>query len=120
MLTLKIGVVTYCALVTFSVALLKSGLRTENMEIDRVLATEFCDKRDGILKSGVRRAGITKTQAIMELKNIEKLRNRIAHSGDIASTHAQAAQTVKSVKFARLWIGYLTDLLTMGDLPSRA
>jgi hypothetical protein len=91
------------------------------MDIDRVLATEFCDKRDSILKSGLRRGGIAKKQATKELKDIEKLRNDIAHAGDIASTHAKALHTVTSVKSARQWISYFNDLLTAwGDLPQKA
>jgi predicted transcriptional regulator len=96
-------------------------LRTENMEIDRVLATEFCDKRDSILKSGLLRTGLTQKQATKELKDIEELRNHIAHAGDIASTHRKALQTVTSVKSARQWISYFNDLLTAwDDLPPKA
>jgi hypothetical protein len=87
----------------------------ENMEIERILATEFCDKRDVILKSDLRRSAVTQKQANTELKNIEGLRNHLAHAGDIASTHARALQTVRSVKSARQWIRYLTDLLTAWD-----
>jgi CBS domain-containing protein len=90
-------------------------LKMENMEIERILATEVCDKRDVILKSDLRRSGVTQKQANTELKNIEGLRNHLAHAGDIASTHARALQTVKSVKSARQWIRYLTDLLTAWD-----
>ena len=95
-------------------------LRTENMEIDRVLATDFCDKRDSILKSGLLRTGLTQKRATKELKHIEELRNHIAHAGDIASTHGRALQTVTSVKSARQWISYFDDLLTAwGDLSPK-
>jgi hypothetical protein len=95
-------------------------LRTENMEIDRVLATDFCDKRDSILTSGLLRTGLTQKRATKELKDIEELRNHIAHAGDIASTHGRALQTVTSVKSARQWISYFDDLLTAwGDLSPK-
>jgi hypothetical protein len=96
-------------------------LKAGNMDVDRILATEFCDKRDAILRSGHLRPGITRKQATKELKDIEELRNHVAHSGDIASTHAKAVQTVNSVKLSRQWITYLTALLsTRGHSPLSA
>jgi len=84
-------------------------IEIDNMEVDRILATEFCDKRDVLLKSNLHRSGITSKQANTELRYIEKLRNHVAHAGDIASSHAKALQTVNSVKSARQWISHLTD-----------
>ncbi len=95
-------------------------LKVENLEIDRLLATDFCDKRDLILKLGLFCSGITRNQATKQLKSIEKLRDQVAHAGDIASTRAKALQTVNGVKSARQWITHLTALLTdRGYLPSR-
>jgi hypothetical protein len=66
------------------------------------------------------RAGLTQKQATKELKDIEELRNHIAHAGDIASTRGKALQTVTNVKSARQWISYFNDLLTAwGDLPPK-
>jgi hypothetical protein len=86
-------------------------LKVVNMEIDRILATQFCDKRDAILKSGTHPSAMTYNQAEQELRRVEELRNHVAHAGDIASTEAKALQAVKTVKLARQWIMYLTDLL---------
>jgi CBS domain-containing protein len=87
-------------------------LRKENMDIDRILATQFCDKRDAILKSGFLLPGISRKKADKQLKDIEKSRNNIAHAGDIASGQSRALQTIHSVKSARQWIKYFADELT--------
>jgi hypothetical protein len=50
------------------------ALKVGNMEIDRILATDFCDKRDAILKSCLLPPGVTRKQANKQLKNIENLR----------------------------------------------
>jgi CBS domain-containing protein len=88
-------------------------LRKENMDIDRILATQFCDKRDAILKSGFLLPGISREQADKQLKDIEKSRNNIAHAGDIASTQSKALQMIHSVKSAQQWIKYFADELTV-------
>ena len=88
-----------------------NALKIENMEIDRILATDFCDKRDLLLKLGLFHSEITRKQATKQLKSIEKLRDHVAHAGDIASTQAKALQAVNSVKAARQWITHLTALL---------
>jgi hypothetical protein len=96
-------------------------LKIDNMEIDRVLATEFCDKREAILKSGFRLQDIAPNQAEKQLKEVEELRNHLAHAGDIASTKAKALQTVSGVRSARQWITYFTALLAAPEhLPSTA
>jgi hypothetical protein len=81
------------------------------MEIERILATDFCDKRDLILKLGLCHSEITRKEATKQLKSIEKLRDHVAHAGDIASTQAKALHAVNSIKAARQWITYLTALL---------
>jgi hypothetical protein len=88
-------------------------LRKENMDIDRILATQFCDKRDAILKSGFLLPGINREQADKQFKDIEKSRNNIAHAGDIVSTQSKALQTIHSVKSARQWIKYFADELAV-------
>jgi hypothetical protein len=97
-----------------------NALKIGNMDIDRILATDFCDKRDLILKLGLFHSGITRKQATEQLKKIERLRDHVAHAGDIASTQAKALQAVSSVKAARQWITYLTALLAdRGHSPSK-
>jgi len=94
-------------------------LKIENMEVDRILSTELCDKLDAILKSNFLRPGIAKKQADKELKGIGKLRDHVAHAGDVASTQAKALQTVDSVKSAREWITYMSALpIDRGYSPS--
>jgi hypothetical protein len=83
------------------------------MDIDQILATQFCDKRDAILKSGFLLPGINREQADKQFKDIEKSRNNIAHAGDIASTQSKALQTIHSVKSARQWIKYFADELAV-------
>jgi predicted transcriptional regulator len=98
-----------------------NALKMGNMDIDRILATDFCDKRDLILKLGLFHSGITRKQATKQLKSIERLRDHVAHAGDIASTQDKALQAVSSVKAARQWITYLTALLAdRGHSPPKA
>jgi hypothetical protein len=83
--------------------------------------TQFCDKRDAILKSGLHPTSVSYKQAEKQLRRVEELRNHVAHAGDIASTEAKALQAVNSVKFARQWIMYLADLLiACGHSPATA
>jgi CBS domain-containing protein len=93
-------------------------LKADNMEMDPLIATQFCDKRDIMLQMRFFPPTITQGQAERQLKRIERLRDHVAHAGDIASTEAKALQTVNGVKSARQWITYLTALLTNRELPS--
>jgi len=69
----------------------------QDMAIDRMTTTEFCDKRVAALKLG---AFPTDEDARgTQLKEIQKLRDSIAHAGDYALTAEKAkwvAQTVRS------------------------
>ncbi len=80
-------------------------LNEENLAIDLISASDFCDKRTALLASGspmISRNGDTK-----ELKAIEKLRDSLAHSSDFALTQSNAFNTVSVVKSARRWVNHL-------------
>jgi hypothetical protein len=77
-------------------------LTSQNLEIDQITATNFCDKRIVLYESGL--LGCSRTRAEKEFGAIEKLRNRLAHASDYASRREEAQKTVSTVKLARRWI----------------
>jgi hypothetical protein len=60
-------------------------LHEENAGIDLAECLEFCDKRDIIIKNEniLKKLNLNKNDCNKLLKNLEKLRNKIAHSGYI-------------------------------------
>ncbi len=84
-------------------------LKTNNLAIDKLTATEFGDKVDLLLKL---RPCDGKKKARRELKRVEKLRDSVAHAGDYALTQENAEKTVETVLTAQKWIADL-----QGDLP---
>lgn len=90
------------------------GLKEENLALDKVTATEFCDKVDLLIKWGF--PVDAKKKARSELKKLENLRNSVAHAGDYAYTVENALKTVAAVRIARDWIERLEADLS----PSRA
>lgn len=84
-------------------------LSNENLAIDRLTATEFCDKRE-ILRRVVS-LGIGRNKLEDQLQAIEWLRNGVAHAGEYAGTRENAAKTIKAASLCREWIGRLSDLV---------
>lgn len=77
-------------------------LQTEDLAIDRLSATQFCDKRELLVKLGF--PVPSKGAARKQLKEIENLRNSVAHAGDYALTRDNALSTVATVRSTRQWI----------------
>lgn len=84
-------------------------LQANNLAIDRLSAAEFADKRQALLK--LKELAQSKARAEQELKDIEKLRNSVAHAGDYALTRDNARNTVQTVRDTQRWIADL-----QGDL----
>lgn len=81
-------------------------LQAGDLAVDRLTATEFCDKREALIKSGDWQ--MSRTRARNELEPVEDLRNSIAHAGDYASTPETAHQTVETVRLTQQWIERLS------------
>lgn len=64
--------------------------------VDSLLFTQFCDKRDIIVKS--RPAEMGKMKLHSRLREIESLRNRLAHANDYAATPDQAIQVCATIR----------------------
>ena len=84
-------------------------LRLANMEVDLLTASQFCDKRDAAVKLG---AFSDAKEARSRLKNVEDLRNQIAHANDdYASSEERALQTIRTAQEARVLIQQLRSVL---------
>jgi hypothetical protein len=84
-------------------------LTADGLEIDRIAATQFADKRQILVKSGLIRC--SRSQAERELGSIEELRNSLAHANNYASTRESARKTIAAVRLARRWIAALQEVL---------
>jgi hypothetical protein len=84
-------------------------LEKDNLAIDKLSATEFCDKRDLVLRS--LSPIVEKSTGSGELKRVEGLRNSVVHAGDYATTRTQAIETAKTVRIAGHWIEQLQKAL---------
>lgn len=84
-------------------------LSKKDMAIDRITATDFCDKRDAVLKLGA--FGSEKNEREKQLDQIEKLRNAVAHAGEYASTSGAAKWVAQTVRSALNIIEFLEESL---------
>ena len=82
--------------------------KEENLEIDILTASQFCDKREAIVK--LLDLPVSRSEARRQLKDIEKLRNAVAHGSEYAQTSERALETIRTVKVARDWIDRLAQL----------
>ena len=84
-------------------------LKAGGLEVDRIAATQFADKRQILVKSGV--ISSSRSRAEREFGSIEDLRNGLAHANDYASTRESACKTIAAVRLARKWIAALQEVL---------
>lgn len=71
-------------------------LRKDDMLVSEIMATEFEDKVDVIVKRGMLEG--SKTGLRKEFWPITKLRNALAHAGTFAATRAEAGQVPRTVE----------------------
>ncbi|MGB8345024.1 MAG: hypothetical protein WCD86_09075 [Ktedonobacteraceae bacterium] len=77
--------------------------KTSRLEPPKLEYTEFCDKRDILMK--LLKPG---TKFKKDLEKIENLRNSVAHAGDYAETQEHMRQFIKTFLSAQYWIDHLT------------
>ena len=83
-------------------------LRKNNLAVDRLTATQLCDKRDLLLELGFVSGKKQKADARVDLDDVEHLlRNPIAHAGEFAPDEERALEIVSTVRTARRWIDRL-------------
>lgn len=92
-------------------------LKDDNLAIDRLSATQMCDKRELLLKLSCPVPG--KGAARKQLEGIERLRDSVAHAGDYALTREKARETVLVVGETREWIRRLEEELGQEDHRGR-
>ena len=76
------------------------NLLENNLAVDRITTTDFCDKRDAYLKLNKFPPG-DKKPTERGLKAIENLRDSIAHAGDYALTPKKAETVAETVRQAK-------------------
>jgi CBS domain-containing protein len=84
-------------------------LKAGELEIDRIAATQFADKRQILVKSGILQC--SRSQAEREFGSIENLRNGLSHANNYASTRESAQKTIDAVRLARKWIAVLQEVI---------
>jgi hypothetical protein len=88
-------------------------LQRQDLAIDKISATQFCDKRTVILEiPELLRPDLLPNQAEKELKAIERLRDSVAHAGDYGLTRSNAIEMARTTRLTRDWIDRLRRLLT--------
>lgn len=87
-------------------------LQKQDLAIDKISATQFCDKRTVILEiAELLQPDLSRNQAKKELKAIERLRDSVAHAGDYGLTRGNAIEMARSTRLARDWIDRLRRFL---------
>jgi hypothetical protein len=84
-------------------------LKADGLEIDLIAATQFADKRQILIKSGLFQCSRTRVEH--EFGAIEELRDGLAHANNYASTRESALKTIGAVRLARQWITTLESVL---------
>lgn len=73
------------------------GARNADGAVDPLLYTQFCDKRDILLKSCLKGHAL-RNRASAILREVEQIRNKLAHANDYADTTAKAAGVCNTVR----------------------
>jgi hypothetical protein len=84
-------------------------LKADGLEIDLIAATQFADKRQILVTSGLLQC--SRTRAEREFGAIENLRDGLAHANNYASTRESALKTIEAVRLARQWIAALQEVV---------
>ena len=82
-----------------------SNLVGSNLGIDKLTATEFCDKRE-ILRNVVK-LPVGRKKYEKQVGRIEWLRHSLAHAGEYARNRENAERTIEAVKYCTVWNRHL-------------
>ena len=83
-----------------------ADLRLKNIDPPLLELTDFCDKRDVLAKKGL--LGTPKAKAVKQLKQIEDLRNTVAHAATYAQDADQFHEFVRLLELTEAWIRRLS------------
>jgi hypothetical protein len=90
-------------------------LRARNFDPPLLELTDFCDKRDILAKKGL--FGSEKAQAIRDFRQIEELRNSVAHAATYAQDAERFREFVDLLGLAEAWIRRLSGSGSSSDQP---
>jgi len=79
-------------------------LKRKNLNLSMLELTEFCDKR-----TTVKKVCKLSNKFESELKEIEKLRNKVAHAGNYAQNEEEVRSFVELLRQAEHWINQLSE-----------
>ncbi len=94
------------------------ALRHGDMELDKLVAAEFCDKKEALIGSNVPLL-CGNGKAAEQIERIEELRNQLAHAGEYAGTREAAAHCAKTVRLTQSWITHLKDWVSAHEKQLR-
>ena len=87
------------------------ALQDRDMALDRLVAAEFCDKKEALIGSGIP-LPFGRGKSARQIEKIEELRNGLAHAGEYAGTREAAARCAKTVRLTQSWVAHLSDWLS--------
>ena len=87
------------------------ALKYRDMELDKLVVAEFCDKKEALIASDVP-LPFGKGKAAKQIEQIEVLRNGLAHAGEYAATREAAARCAETVRLTQWWINLLNNWLS--------
>ena len=87
------------------------ALQDRDMALDRLVAAEFCDKKEAVVGSGIP-LPCGKDKSARQIEQIEELRNGLAHAGEYAGTREAAARCAETVRLTQSWVAHLGDWLS--------
>lgn len=87
------------------------ALKHRDMELDKLVVAEFCDKKEALIASDVP-LPFGKGKAARQIEQIEVLRNGLAHAGEYAATREAAARCAETVRRTQWWINHLNNWLS--------
>lgn len=84
---------------------------SEDTLVDQILYTQFCDKVTIISKAGIcsSNEASNRTSFGKDMKDIENLRNNLAHANDYAATRDTARHVCECVRKMDEWIRFLAE-----------
>ena len=85
--------------------------KAEDTLVDQLLYTEFCDKVTILEKSWISSANASSDEQSFQkdMKDIQNLRDNLAHANNYAATQASAKQVCACVRRMDVWIGSLVN-----------
>ena len=89
--------------------------KAEDVFVNKLLFTQFSDKVTILKKSGHRPCSKSKFEK--DLRQVQSLRDKVAHANDYATTREEANQVCETVRLMDQWISWLAVWAHPSDRP---